>query len=605
MELAPLPVVVPLLAAAVLAGGASLFSRRALDVASCLAAAFNVAVCGALVRRAAETPIVYWFGGWLPATGFPGGVCFVIDPIAAGLAAFASLLVLSSFVVSWGYFETVKSFYHAIMLVFLAAMCGLCLAGDLFNLFVWFELMTAAGVALSGYKVYEKGPLQGALNFAVMNTLGAYLSLTGIALLYAMTGALNLAQIGATLAAQDSHSGFLPIAFLFVSAGFLVKAAAFPFHFWLDDAHAAAPTPVCVLFSGIMVQLGLYVVARIYWSVFAIPLAGRQEAVQAIFLTMGALTALIAAVACFGQRHLKRLLAFSTISHMGLMLLGFAVLTPQGLAGCGLYLLGHGLVKSTLFICGGILLNRFRTVDEYRLRGAGRDMPLTGMLMALAAIALAGAPPFANFFGEAFIHEAAKERGLGWISWIFATAGAVTSAAVLRAAARIFLGWGAMPSAAESGSHDVQLDRETSGPISRVLLAMWLPASLLLVAAAAISPANRLDRYLAGQAHAFVDSRAYQTLVLQGKPPPAPAGQAAEVSAYAFAKEAGVLAAAAAGAFLALFPSAFGRPFARFSGRIVLRVLRPIRAIHSGKVGDYVAWFVFGVTAYGLLLLFR
>src|SRR6185312_6607973 len=177
-----------------------------------------------------------------------------------------------AFVFSWYYFESIKSLYHALMLVFLAGMCGLALTGDLFNLFVWFELMSAAGVALCGYKSEESGPLQGAINFAVSNTLGAYLSLTGIAILYAQTGALNMAQVGAALAAGNPGNVYVIVAFVFFASGFLVKAAAFPFHFWLADAHAVAPTPVCVLFSGVMVELGLYAVARVYWTVFSAPL---------------------------------------------------------------------------------------------------------------------------------------------------------------------------------------------------------------------------------------------------------------------------------------------------------------------------------------------
>ena len=171
------------------------------------------------------------------------------------------------------------------MLVFLGAMCGLCLTGDLFNLFVWFELMTAAGVALCGYKSEESQPLQGALNFAVTNTVGAFLSLTGVALLYAFTGSLNMSEVGRAVAANSPDDRFLTVAFLFVIAGFLAKSAAFPFHFWLADAHAVAPTPVCILFSGVMVELGIYAIARIYWLVFATSPQHAPEAIRTVFLS--------------------------------------------------------------------------------------------------------------------------------------------------------------------------------------------------------------------------------------------------------------------------------------------------------------------------------
>src|SRR5207253_10328303 len=133
---------------------------------------------------------------------------------------------------------------------------------------------------------------------------------------YARTGALHFAQIGRTLAGQ--HSGGLEImALTLVLVGFLVKAAIVPFHFWLADAHAVAPAPVCVLFSGAMVELGLFGVARCYWTIFAGPFAAHAPSVGHVMLGLGAFTALVGAVMCFAQQHLKRLLAFSTVSHVG------------------------------------------------------------------------------------------------------------------------------------------------------------------------------------------------------------------------------------------------------------------------------------------------
>src|SRR6185437_3716730 len=185
--------------------------------------------------------------------------------------------------------------------------------------------------------------------------------------IYGRTGALNMAQIGQAIAGHPPD-GLVVVAFLLILMGLLVKAAVAPFHFWLADAHAVAPAPVCVLFSGVMVELGLYAVVRVYWAMFSGVLGSHLEALRNVLTTFGVLTTLVGAVMCAAQRHLKRLLAFSTISHMGIVLLGVAMLTSQALAGAGIYAIAHGLLKGGLFLAAGIVLHRTGTVDELELR---------------------------------------------------------------------------------------------------------------------------------------------------------------------------------------------------------------------------------------------
>ena len=414
----PLPVVIPLLVAAATAALNPVFRsrRRLLDGTAITASAATAIILAVITYQAAHGEVVYWFAGFRPAHHVAIGIDFAADPIGAGLACLAAVLVTAAMVFSWRYFERVGTYFHTLMLTFLAGMAGFCLTGDIFDLFVWFELMGVSAYALTAYRPEERGSLQGALNFAITNSVGAYLSLSGIAVIYGRTGALNMAQIGRDLAGGHHVDGTIEVAFLLIIVGLLVKGAIVPFHFWLADAHAVAPTPVCVLFSGVMVELGLYAVARVYWSVFGLGL-GHRTALSGIFVALGLLTAVVGALFCFRERHLKRLLAFSTVSHAGMFLVGFGLLTPLGLAGVAVYVVGHALVKAALFLCVGIVLHRLGSVNETALHGAGRNLRATGVVFTVAAFALADLPVFATYLGKGWIEDSAGARGRSGSPW--------------------------------------------------------------------------------------------------------------------------------------------------------------------------------------------
>ncbi|MBA3349460.1 MAG: NADH-quinone oxidoreductase subunit D, partial [Actinobacteria bacterium] len=439
--LVPLAVVVPLVAAAVLIGMSQFGSRRGFDAFAVATAASVTAICSLLLIDSARGPTVYWFGGWVPKNGIALGVAFVVEPIALALATLAAVLVTASFIYTWHFFDTVGNLFHVLMLVFLGAMTGFCLTGDLFTLFVFFELMSVSAFSLAGYKIEEEGSLQGALNFAVTNSIGAFFILSAIALLYARTGALNMAQIGDSLA-KGPADGLVIAAFVFLIAGYFVKAAVVPFHFWLADTYAAAPTPVCVLFAGILSELGLYAVARVYWTMFDGVLGADLGSLRTVMVGAGTLTAIVGALMCWPQRHIKRLLAFSTVSHVGMFLIGLGLFSPVALAGTVVYLVTDGLVKGVLFLCAGIMLHRLGSVDELGCDGLGRSFPYTGVLFLLGGLALAGLPPFGTFVGKAVIEEEAAHLGYPWVAYLMVTASVLTAAPVLRAGARVFWGLG-------------------------------------------------------------------------------------------------------------------------------------------------------------------
>ncbi|MFL5309608.1 MAG: complex I subunit 5 family protein [Myxococcales bacterium] len=590
-----LPIAIPLLAAALLAAVGRRVPRRVADAVALLASGSSAALCFVLLARSRHQTLTYWLGGWTPRQGIALGIALAIDPIGAGFAALSGVLVLAAILFARPLFDDVHAHFQVLMLAFLGALCGFGLTGDLFNLFVWFELMSAAAFALCGYKIEEPASLQGAINFAAVNTVGAFLVLTGIALLYGRTGALNLAQIGRALPAAD---GLVIVAFALIVCGFLVKGGMVPFHFWLADAHAVAPTPVCVLFSGVMVEAGLYAVARVYWTVFSGALGAHQARVRGLLLGFGALTAVVGGLLCFAQRHLKRLLAFSTVSHVGALIAAFALLDPRALAGAALYVAGHGLVKGALFLCAGILLHRLQSVDELALQGRGGQLAGVGVLFALGGVWLAGAAPAGLFLGETEIEVAAGHRGLHWVPWLFVFAGAMTGGAVLRAAGRIFLGWGVSePDAPEVGGETDEAP-ETGGPRRRMPVTMWAVPALLLALSLALGLAPGARRTAHEAAARFVDARGIAAHVLEGTTQPAP-GTIEEPLAAHVPRSLLNGALALALAAVALFRHKLPAGLRRVGATLWDLPLRILREAHTGSVGDYLAWLAFGTAAFG------
>jgi multicomponent Na+:H+ antiporter subunit D len=570
--------------------------RRLEDLLGIAAAAASTALSLVIMVQSQSGTLIHWFGGWKPDGEVAIGISFTADPLGAGMAALASGLVLLSLVYSFTYMREAARLFDVLVLVFCGGMCGFALTSDLFNMFVWFELTGVAAYALAGFKVAELGPVQGAVNFAISNTFGAYFIVLGLGLLYAKTGALNLAQLGHALAGSGPH-GLVIVALTLIVVGFLVHGAVVPFHFWLADANAVAPAPACVLFSGVLIEVGLLGLARVYWTVFAGPFASHQVDVKSLLVWVGLATVLVGAVMAFLQRHLKRMLAYATISHAGATLVGFALLDSKALAGTALVVLAHGLLKGGLFFVCGLILLQLREIDELRLHGKGRQIPWSGVLWAAGSVGLIGVPYVGTSLGHSLIDDGATIGGIAWAQPLLMIGAGLSAAAMLRAGARVFLGWGANDDpllTAEPPEHPAE--REASQPL------MGAVAAVAIVLGLAVSVVPGLEARAEHGADRFRDRAAYARLVLEGKPQkPTPRlpYTVERATAKSWGYGLGALALAVGGAAFGLWrrrlPAALRRP-----ARIVLRPpVLALHSVHSGIVTDYLFWIVLGTAVIG------
>lgn len=573
-------------------------ARAAADSLGILFSAATLVVSALLLIRVLYEPGIYWFGNWYPRGRTIVGIAFAAEPVSAGLAVLASTLTLLSLIFSWRLVDSGSNHLQPLMLIFLAAMCGFSLTVDIFNLFVFFELMSTAAFALCGLKTAEPAPLQGAFNFAVTNTIAAFLVLTGIGLLYAVTGALNMAQIGVSLGPR--HDALVLFAFALLTCGFLVKAAIAPFHFWLPDAHAVAPTPVCVLFSGLMVQLGLFAVARLRFLVFARTFEQHEATVQTIILCFAAVTVLVGGVMCYAEHHLKRMLAYSTVCHAGIMLFAVALGGPLAFAAMLVYLLAHAFIKGGLFLTAGILLHRLRAIGERTLFEKGKTLHWTAALWFVGALGLAAAPPFLLMAGEAGISKAAEEAGRPWVTWICWLGGMITCAAVLRVGMHTFFGWGAIPRT--DASAEIGELPETASEDRRIFWYQFAPAAICMSLPIVLMAASGWLAPFRDACAVFARGDSMTHLVYSGATIPEhlpgwreelPASAVHGVSAFMVA-----LALACTSVFRARMARQLR------VGPLLESGLGPLRALQSGHPGDYVLWLTIGLATFaGTLLL--
>lgn len=353
-------------------------------------------------------PFAVTLGGWVA----PYGIELVFDHFSAWTLP---LLVLFALIIPFAWRYSEKSIaasrrppFYALLLLNAGGMLGFTVTGDLFNLFVFTEV-----VALSSYALVAVGgrglAAFAALKYLFLGAVSSLLMLLATAQLFALTGSLNMADVAQRLGELPGTTAVM-VAFAAYAVSFMVKTAMFLVHVWLPDAHAIAPSPVSAVLSGMVVKVGIIGLLRllqIFMRADTLELAGFLQSL----VWLGAISIVMGAFFAIFQDDIKLMLAYSTISNVGYIVLGLGLATPSALIGASVHVFNHALIKATLFLAAGAIIHQtgFRKLSD--LRGVGRSMPQTSAAMVIGVVSIVGLPPTAGFVCKWYIALGAFEAG--------------------------------------------------------------------------------------------------------------------------------------------------------------------------------------------------
>jgi multicomponent Na+:H+ antiporter subunit D len=386
-----LPLILPFLTVAILLclRHAHENVRHTLNIASC---AGLLVVAGMILMRVTEAGVVVLRVGSWPA---PIGITLVADYLSAAMVLVTAVIGLAVAVYAAasgtgkfrGYFTPL---YQALLL----GVNGSFLTGDLFNLYVWFEVMLMSSfvlVALPG----GRAQLEAAVKYLTLNFIASAFFLVGLGVLYGIAGTLNMADLAVKLVAEENSDLVLSTAVLFLVA-FGIKAGVFPFYFWLPSSYHVTPTPVAAVFAGLLTKVGVYACVRVFTLVYP----GQQDFLAMLLLPIGVLTMITGVFGAASQFFIPRILSFHIISQIGYMIVGLGFFTRGALAATVFYIVHHILVKTNLFLIGGIIGRRTGTQALAKTGGLYAKAPWLAVLFLIPAMSLGGIPPLSGFFAK-------------------------------------------------------------------------------------------------------------------------------------------------------------------------------------------------------------
>jgi len=456
-----LPILLPLLVgAACVVAWRYVAAQRILTLAGSIV---YLAVSVVLLERVASEGIqAVQKGDWIA----PFGITLVADMFSAAMVATTGVVTLVIVVYSLGSMDRPREAwgYYPLFNILIMGVSGAFLTGDIFNLFVWFEVLLISSfvlLALGG----ERAQLEGAIKYVTLNLVASAFFLAAVGILYAMAGSLNMADLSQRLGSVADPGLVTTLAILFLVA-FGIKGAIFPLFFWLPASYHTPPVAISAIFGGLLTKVGVYALIRVFTLLFL----NNVDYTHTIILWIGAVTMVTGVLGAVAQYEFRRLLSFHIVSQIGYMVMGLGFFTPLAMAGTVFFIVHNIFVKTNLFLVSGVSHRIHGTYDLKKLGGLYRAHPWVGMLFLLSALSLAGVPPLSGFFGKLVLVKA----GLGIEQFVVVAAALGVSLLTLFSMTKIWAEafWKPLPEGTETHAPGAGMGLMLGGIVTLAVLAV-------------------------------------------------------------------------------------------------------------------------------------
>lgn len=345
-------------------------------------------------------PLAFQAGAW----SAPFGITFIADTFSATLILLSQIagLAVSIYTTHAVIGERQRFGYFSIYHFLLMGLAGAFIAGDLFNLYVWFELIIICSfvlLTLGGKRIQ----IEGAVKYFTLNMLASIIFLTAIALLYGATGTLNFAELS-IIVPKLANQGYVQLIAVIFFTGFGIKAGVFPLYFWLPASYHAPPTPISAIFAGLLTKVGVYALIRVFTLVFVV-----QGFNQQLILWTAALTIISGGLGALVQKNIVKAFAYLIICHIGFMIAGLGLSSSAGLSGAIYYMIHDIIAKTNLFLIAGLLIKMTNSDQIALMGGVLNKYPRYALLFGITLFSLVGVPPLSGFWPKISLFQAALQ----------------------------------------------------------------------------------------------------------------------------------------------------------------------------------------------------